>query len=45
MMPNLPIFGTTLCERDGEFEGWTIEFTWGRLRLGFTIVWRDASRA
>ena len=40
MKPVLRILQATLCERDGEFEGWDLEFTWGRLRLVFTIAWR-----
>ncbi len=39
-LPRLKIFEATLCQSDGEDEGWTVHVRWGRLVIEFTFARR-----
>lgn len=36
-LPRLCIIGTTICELDDEFEGWTLQILWRAFVLEFTF--------
>lgn len=40
-LPRFAIVGTTVCEPDSEFEGWTLQIFWRRSVLEFTFARRS----
>ncbi len=43
MIPMFRLIGTTICESDGEAEGWTLEIRWLGMLVQFVLARRTGA--